>query len=297
LIHSTFCADVSRNGEVNDSLVTLNSSIPPLYATEAGFFAIQLQYTEPEAGALTLGSISNEAAAGIKKMTGFNTTGFETVIEQDTVKQIINEHGKTGTIDHSMMDINDIARMQYVIDNYDTVIKSSVTKQTPISPALLSSSSDSTHFSETSVANNGQKLANESSQGYNGNKVYTEPNEGAGDFEPDIEIGKSLGAQAKNYDIVAPNGETFKLTEGSRITDVKVIAGDGRDRKIDIVDKLVGEYGGNPLKWKKCKGYGYIDVNGEDFFAELHWYEEPSVGRVVFKIKRQPGGNWFINEN
>ena len=120
---------------------------------------------------------------------------------------------------------------------------------------------------------------------------------GAGDVEPEILIGKSVGAKAKNYDIVAPDGETFKLTEGSRITDVKVIAGDGRVRKIDVVDKLVDEYGGNPLKWKKCKGYGNIDVSGEDFLAELHWYEEPSVGRVAFKIKRQPGGNWFINEN
>jgi hypothetical protein len=78
----------------------------------SGILQFQLQYTEPEAGALTLGSISNEAAAGIKKMTGFNTAGFETVIKQDAVKQIINEHGKTGTIDHSMMDINDIARMR-----------------------------------------------------------------------------------------------------------------------------------------------------------------------------------------
>ena len=52
---------------------------------------------------------------------------------------------------------------------------------------------------------------------------------------PDIEIGKSVGAKAKNYDIRLPNNEIVHLSEGTRITNVQVIAGKGRNRKIDMV--------------------------------------------------------------
>ena len=100
---------------------------------------------------------------------------------------------------------------------------------------------------------------------------------------PDIQIGRSVGAKAKNYKIVTPNGETLTLTltEGSRITDVQTIAGAGRNRQIDIVDVMVDNYGGDPLQWKKCKGYGYVDIDGESLLAELHWYEEPTIGKVA----------------
>jgi hypothetical protein len=64
-----------------------------------------------------------------------------------------------------------------------------------------------------------------------------------------------------------------------------------------MIDYLVDNYGGDSTKWKKCKGLGYVDVNGESLLAELHWYEEPSTGRVEFKIKPQPGGEFFIYEN
>ena len=80
---------------------------------------------------------------------------------------------------------------------------------------------------------------------------------------------------------MTPNGETLTLTEGSRITDVQTIAGAGRNRQIDIVDVLVDNYGGDPLQWKKCKGYGYVDIDGESLLAELHWYEEPTIGKVA----------------
>ena len=121
--------------------------------------------------------------------------------------------------------------------------------------------------------------------------------EGEESFEPDIVIGKRVGAKAKNYDIVAPNGDIFNLAEGSRITNVKVIAGAGRDRQIDVIESLLNKYGGDPLKWTKCKGLGHVNVNGESVLAELHWYEEPSLGRVEFKIKPQPGGDLFIYED
>ena len=116
---------------------------------------------------------------------------------------------------------------------------------------------------------------------------------------PDIQLGRSIGAKWKNYDILLPDGSIAQLTEGTRITNIEVMAGKGRNRKIDIIDVLVNKYGGNLNEWQKVKGIGYvddIDNDGESYKAELHWYEEPTVGKVEWKIKPTKGGNWYLDE-
>ena len=114
----------------------------------------------------------------------------------------------------------------------------------------------------------------------------------------DFFVGRSLGAKAKNYDIKLPNGERVRLAEGTRVTNVQVIAGKGRNREIDIVPLLLNAYPGTvEHEWKKVKGVGYIDYHGENYKVNLHWYEEPSVGRVEWKVKPDADGNWFIYED
>lgn len=113
-----------------------------------------------------------------------------------------------------------------------------------------------------------------------------------------INIGRSLGAKAKNYDVKLPNREIVHLTEGTSVTHVNIIAGKGRNRKIDIVNVLLDRYPGTQeSEWVKAKGVGYIDYDGESYKAELHWYEEPSVGRVEWKVKPDADGNWFIEDD
>ena len=112
---------------------------------------------------------------------------------------------------------------------------------------------------------------------------------------PDIIIGRSLGAQAFNYDIETPDGDIIHLTEGTRITNIQVIAGKGRDRRIDVVNELVARFGGDPNEWQKVKGIGYVDFKGESSRVELHWYQEPTAGKQLWKIKPDIGGNWFID--
>ena len=114
----------------------------------------------------------------------------------------------------------------------------------------------------------------------------------------DIQIGRSVGAKSKNYDIELPNKEIIHLTEGTRVTNVQVIAGKGRNREIDIVALLTGKYPGTKeAEWQKVKGIGYVDYHGESYKADLHWYQEPSVGRVEWKVKPDADGNWFIDED
>jgi hypothetical protein len=39
-------------------------------------------------------------------------------------------------------------------------------------------------------------------------------------------------------------------------------------------------------KWQHAKGIGVIDCDGEEIKAEVHWFQEESVGKVKFKVKR-----------
>lgn len=113
-------------------------------------------------------------------------------------------------------------------------------------------------------------------------------------------IGKSVGAKAKNYDVYDPRtGSFIKLAEGTRITQPKnhVMAGKGRERQIDCIDWLIDKYGGDAVQWTKEKGYGYIeDEYSEIRQVEIHWYQEPSVGRVEMKLKYRDGRLYLDEE-
>lgn len=70
-------------------------------------------------GRYTLKNVSDRAAEDIRKLTGVDVTGNKTQIEGRIVEHILKRHGENGKADHSMRDVNDIARIQYVLDNYD----------------------------------------------------------------------------------------------------------------------------------------------------------------------------------
>lgn len=113
-------------------------------------------------------------------------------------------------------------------------------------------------------------------------------------FESDIIINKSVGAKAKNYMVLLPDDSYVPLAEGTRITDIKVIAGKGVTRQIDEIDNLL-KFGGKKSEWKKLKGIGFVDLYGEIYKTELHWYQEPTVGKVKFKVKSY-NGEWIIDD-
>lgn len=114
--------------------------------------------------------------------------------------------------------------------------------------------------------------------------------------EEDILVPRSLGAMAANYDIDLPDGTVVHLTEGTRITNIKVIAGKGRERQIDQIEVLLDRWGGVAEEWQKKKGIGYVDYDGESYKVELHWYEERTAGRHEWKVKPDADGNWFIED-
>lgn len=63
----------------------------------------------------------------VRKLLGVDVSDYNIVIDGKHVSHIINRHGPKGKADHSMADVNDIARIKYILDNYDeiNILKSS----------------------------------------------------------------------------------------------------------------------------------------------------------------------------
>ena len=105
----------------------------------------------------------------------------------------------------------------------------------------------------------------------------------------DIPIGRSVGAKAKNFDIIDLNtGEIFHLVEGSHLQNIQVFAGKGTRTIFRDAAKYAERYGGIPDDWQHAKGFGLVDCYGEGIMAELHWVQCDGIGRFEFFIKR-----WF----
>lgn len=64
--------------------------------------------------------VSDRAVSDILNITGVDATGFRTAIQGDMVKHLYNRHGTDGDGARTLTDLNDVGRIQYVLDNYDT---------------------------------------------------------------------------------------------------------------------------------------------------------------------------------
>ena len=110
----------------------------------------------------------------------------------------------------------------------------------------------------------------------------------------DIEIGRSIGAKAKNYVVVDKStGEEYYFIEGSRLQNAQVFAGKGGVKPLreEVAQGLAAEFGGKPEDWQHCKAQGWLDVNGEQIKAEVHWFQNGSE-KVKFKVKE-----WLYDED
>ncbi|MBQ0059312.1 MAG: hypothetical protein KBS83_05070 [Lachnospiraceae bacterium] len=70
---------------------------------------------------ITVGFLSDRTAEEIEHLTGKKTYGNRVVLDDNGVIHIRNRHGKGGAQDESMANLEDIARMGYVLANYDKI--------------------------------------------------------------------------------------------------------------------------------------------------------------------------------
>lgn len=106
-------------------------------------------------------------------------------------------------------------------------------------------------------------------------------------YEPDILIGRDLGAKAKNYTIMdLSTGEFFQFAQGSRIQNIETFAGKGTKNEFRKAQKYADRHGGKPEDWKHVKGHGIVETSDGDRKAEVHWVECEGIGKFDFFVKR-----------
>lgn len=121
------------------------------------------------------------------------------------------------------------------------------------------------------------------------NKAYTKAMETDTIPIKDTIINKAVGAKSRNYDIKDPKtGDIYHFSEGTRIQNSQVFAGKGTKHPLHegVGEGLTEQFGGSVSKWQHCKGHGIIDYYGDNRPAEVHWFQEETVGKVKFKVKR-----------
>ena len=108
----------------------------------------------------------------------------------------------------------------------------------------------------------------------------------SGIMEERILIPRSVGASGRNYPVRLPDGNHTKFVEGTEITNIKVFAGKGTNVEIRNAIFLESTYKIPASEWKKVRGNGYVIVDGEKMYAEIHWYEADADDRYMMKVKR-----------
>ena len=102
----------------------------------------------------------------------------------------------------------------------------------------------------------------------------------------DIIIGRSVGAKARNYEVMdLDTGEMFHFAEGTKIQDVEVFAGKGVKSPFRKAEKYADRYGGKPEDWQHVKGFGVLATPEGDREAEVHWVQCSGVGKFEFFVK------------
>ena len=71
---------------------------------------------------ITVAFLSEEASSKIKELTGKETKGNRVVLDANAVRHIEKRHGLGGEHDQSMKSIDDLARIGFVVDNYDEIV-------------------------------------------------------------------------------------------------------------------------------------------------------------------------------
>lgn len=70
---------------------------------------------------ITISKVSDRQAGDATRLLGGAYSGYVNAINSNGIQHTINRHGPNGVADHSMSSMDDLARVGYVLDNYDSV--------------------------------------------------------------------------------------------------------------------------------------------------------------------------------
>ena len=78
-------------------------------------------YNGEKVPSITVGFLSDKAARKIEELTGKKVYGNRVILDDNGIIHIKKRHGENGEHDESMKNIEDIARIGYILANYDCI--------------------------------------------------------------------------------------------------------------------------------------------------------------------------------
>jgi hypothetical protein len=118
--------DNIKNGVVQDTTEVNAQDADPVYlaavdnrivkAVEANRRG-ELGYMKP----IIMDDVTPDLASRVIELTGLDVSGYKHGIQKDGIDHIEKRHGEKGTADTSMANAEDIGRIQYVLNNFDSV--------------------------------------------------------------------------------------------------------------------------------------------------------------------------------
>ncbi len=70
---------------------------------------------------MKISDVGAKQAQDAQNLLGIDFTGYQNTVERSALNHIEKRHGENGTADNTMKDLNDVSRIGYVLENYDTV--------------------------------------------------------------------------------------------------------------------------------------------------------------------------------
>jgi phage-related protein (TIGR01555 family) len=103
-----------------------------------------------------------------------------------------------------------------------------------------------------------------------------------------LTIGKNGGTiKSSEFPELQPyEGAKCSIAHGTVVSNIYTFAGTGAKKPVYKENLLLKSYGGQAGEWQHTSGIGIVEVNGAVAKAEIHWFQEPSVGIVEARIKR-----------
>ena len=97
---------------------------------------------------LYLDTVSERAAEDIQRLLGIDVRGYRTSLDVNAVMHIKKRHGVSGIADSSMSNTLDLARIEYILKNYDTITKGDPTKGYTTNTATRSKLADTVVYTK-----------------------------------------------------------------------------------------------------------------------------------------------------
>ena len=231
-----------------------------------------------------LNNPTSSVAKKIKELTNIDVRDFKVAIEARQIERILKDHGENGITDRSMSNDSDIAKMEYVLNSPDSIVKSGTTqayvtvvngKNKPANTVLYEKYLDNNSYYVVQAVPDTKAKTLYIVTAFIGKKLYKKEALQTNDAKSPVATPKSENAKTSINSITKINDNVNNdyttdtdMFEGG-IENTDITSGDETEFSIEYTEKLLSSFG-----ITKLGDYIHVQkrvmetLENEDFFTD-----------------------------